>query len=63
MFENDNIDNFNSFEIINNDLSFNQNKTRDSNNSIFNYQKTLTVENKINFDNNKDKKKAETGIW
>ena len=32
MFENDNIDNFNSFEIINNDLSFNQNKNRDSNN-------------------------------
>jgi cysteine protease ATG4 len=63
MFENDNIDNFNSFEIINNDLSFNQNKNRDSNNSIFNYPETLTVENKINFDNKKEKKKAETGIW
>ena len=62
MFENDNIDNFNSFEIINNDLSFNQNKNRDSNNSIFNYPENLTEENKINF-NNKDKKKAETGIW
>ena len=57
MFENDNIDNFNSFEIINNDLSFNQNKNRDSNNSIFNYPETLTVENKINFDNKKEKKK------
>ena len=59
----DNIDNFNSFEIINNDSSFNQNKIRDSNSSIFNYQETVNEENKLNFNNSKDKKKSQTGIW
>ena len=61
MLGNDDNDYFNTFEIINNDSSIKQNKNRDSYNSIFNYQEL--EENKLNFNNNKDKKKNQTGIW